>query len=356
MDVHGLLNHLTIYWRKKGQQALLWFGGINNSKHERSSNKHLPIAKQSKIKKENKLKIGSNSGPVVFALFSSLPPRFLGSWFAPLASQCPLSVEGGSKSGWDDLGLSQRLYLEQSSTLFQKCFCKSFSLIGLIIKEIKTSQNHLFLLPQALLRPSAHHHFRSSRRCMGDGWRLWSLSRGPNWSSYLWRPFTGRENLWAEKHPKLTNADQLRGNSYFNVLVGVMSICSKPLGLVLCWVRIIICAWSKSGWDKLLYLFHLQIPWKSKTSSPLLSLCALGGNDGYCMAFLASAQGRLLSSAAAGWIGAWQTGLEWGHLHEVMIVVTFFCYLIVWQSTPDFFGMDVSLQLPILFKVDIGVQ
>ena len=102
-----LLNHLTISWHKKGQQVLLWFGGIKDSKHKRSSNKHLPITKQSKFKKENKLKIGSNSGPVVSALFSSLPPRFLGSWFAPLASHCPLSVEGGSKSGWDDLGLSQ---------------------------------------------------------------------------------------------------------------------------------------------------------------------------------------------------------------------------------------------------------
>ena len=146
MDVHGLLNHLTIYWRKKGQQALLWFGGINNSKHERSSNKHLPIAKQSKIKKENKLKIGSNSGPVVFALFSSLPPRSLGSWFAALASHCPLSVEGGSKSGRDDLGLSQRLLSGQSSSIFQRCFSKSSS-IGLIIKEVKASRNHLKTCP-----------------------------------------------------------------------------------------------------------------------------------------------------------------------------------------------------------------
>ena len=160
----------------------------------------------------------------MFASFSSLTPRFLGSWYAPLAFHCPLSVEDGSKSGWDlhDLELSQRFWSGQSSTLFQKCFCKSSSLIGLIIKEIKTSQNHLFLLPQALLRPSAHHHFRSSGRWMGDGWRLWSLSRGPN--CYLWRPFTGRENLWAEKLPKPTNADQLRGNSYFNVLVGVMLV------------------------------------------------------------------------------------------------------------------------------------
>ena len=136
------------------------------------------------------------------------------------------------------------------------------------------------------------------------------------------------------KTPKTHKCGPIAEEFILYVLVGVMSICSEPL-----------------------FLFHLQIPWKSKTSSPCFPF----------VHWVKMMDAGLLSVGSGpfvvqrcSWLDHLWCMANWSPMgppassHDSCYFLLVFGCLAVNTWLQVFLGNGYSLQLPTLFKVNIG--